>query len=276
MVLFPNAKVNLGLNVIARRPDGFHNIETVFLPVSLCDVLEFVESAEGQTHLTITGSNLDIPSNENLVVRAWRLMNENYKVPPVDIHLHKLIPTGAGLGGGSSDAAFMLKGLNEFFQCGANVKELERFASVLGSDCAFFIRNTQAYAEGKGEILEPVNIELKNYKILLINPAIHISTSEAYKGVVPQIPSKSLKQMIGLEKSEWQKNITNDFETSVFLKYPDIAAIKEKLITSGAVYAAMSGSGSTVYGIFHDNMDIHSILLHYSQYFCWFGEFIEN
>lgn len=274
MVLFPNAKINLGLNVTAKRTDGFHNIETIFLPVALCDVLEFVESTEGNTKLTVSGANLDGLSDDNLVVRAWKLMHDNYKIPPVDIHLHKLIPTGAGLGGGSADAAFMLKGLNEFFQCGATVKDLEKLAAVLGSDCAFFIRNTPAYAEGRGEILEPVNIELSNYRILLINPAIHVSTREAYEGVTPQIPAISLKQMMGMDKREWQKNIKNDFELSVFLKHPEIASIKEELMAFGAIYAAMSGSGSTVFGIFNRNTDIQPIILQFSKYFYWNGNFI--
>lgn len=274
MLLFPNAKINLGLNVTSRRSDGFHNIETVFLPVALCDVLEFVESVDDSTKLTVTGTNLDSPPEENLVFKAWKLMHENYKVPPLEIHLHKLIPTGAGLGGGSADAAFMLKGLNEFFQCGASIADLEKYAAMLGSDCAFFIRNSPAYAEGRGEILQPITIDLDNYRVLLINPAIHVSTKEAYEGVTPKIPEKSLRQILGLNKTQWQGNVKNDFETSVFIKYPKISAIKDKLINAGAIYASMSGSGSTVYGIFEKQMDLQFLIAEFSDIFYWNGDLI--
>lgn len=274
MVLFPNAKINLGLSVTSKRTDGFHNIETVFLPIGLCDVLEFVESTEGRTKLTVSGTCLEGTSEDNLVYRAWSLMNKNYGVPPVSIHLHKVIPTGAGLGGGSADAAFMLKGLNEFFKCGADIKKLELMAAALGSDCAFFIRNTAAFAEGRGEILHPVQINLSIHKVLLINPGIHVSTREAYEGVQPQLPQVSLNELSKLDKSEWQRTIQNDFEVSVFKKHPEIASIKEKLIEAGAVYAAMSGSGSTVFGIFPDLFDFQTLSDNYSNYFCWVGEFI--
>lgn len=276
MLLFPNAKINLGLNVTAKRPDGFHNIETIFIPISLCDVLEFVELPEGDTKLAVTGAVLDGLPDDNLVVKAWKLMHEKFDIPAIDIHLHKLIPTGAGLGGGSADAAFMLKGLNEFFQCGASDDELEKFASTLGSDCAFFIRNIPAYAEGRGEILEPISIKFYNYRILLINPAIHVATRDAYSGVIPEIPDTSLKQSVKLDIIEWQQYIKNDFEKSVFLKHPRIYEIKEKLISFGAVYAAMSGSGSTVYGIFNPEIDIQPLLAEYNGYFYWFGELTEK
>jgi 4-diphosphocytidyl-2-C-methyl-D-erythritol kinase len=276
MVLFPNAKINLGLHVTGKRPDDFHNIETIFLPIGLCDVLEIVESGKGLTQLTITGAKLDGKLENNLVFRAWQLMNEIYKIPPVDIHLHKLIPTGAGLGGGSSDAAFMLKGLNELFQCNVKINELEQLAAKLGSDCAFFIRNIPAYAEGRGEILQSLELDLNNYRILLINPAIHVSTREAYEGVIPQKPAVSLKEIIKLNEPDWQKNIKNDFERSVFQNHPEIQNIKEDLINSGAVYAAMSGSGSTVYGIFENSADFRAIEIMYKKYFTWIGELIQN
>jgi 4-diphosphocytidyl-2-C-methyl-D-erythritol kinase len=274
MVLFPNAKINLGLNVTEKRTDGFHNIETIFLPIALCDILEIVESNSNTTRLTITGAELDGATDDNLVMKAWKLMHEKFNIPAVEIHLHKIIPTGAGLGGGSADAAFMLKGLNEQFQCNAKVIELEELAAKLGSDCAFFIRNIPAYAEGRGELLEQVNIDLSNYKILLINPAIHVSTREAYEGVKPENPVISLKQMINLESKDWQKNIKNDFELSVFAKHQEIAKIKNELINDGALYAAMSGSGSTVYAIFQENMHIQEIISRYRKYFYWYGNFV--
>ena len=276
MVLFPNAKINLGLHVTGKRPDGFHNIETIFLPIDLSDILEIVESTDGKTNLTITGAELEGTSDDNLVVKAWKLMYEKYKIPAVDIHLHKLIPTGAGLGGGSSDAAFMLKGLNSLFQCNAKIGELEQMAATLGSDCAFFIRNSPAYAEGRGEILEPIDINLQNYRILLINPAIHVSTREAYEGVKPQISSISLKETIRLNGTEWQKNMKNDFEPTVFAKHNEIGDIKADLLNAGAIYAAMSGSGSTVYGIFEKSFDFRSLLIQYKKHFSWVGEVVEN
>ncbi len=250
MLIFPNAKINLGLRIIEKRPDGFHNIETIFLPIDLTDILEFIVAEENETTLNITGVQLKGNSNDNLLVKAWNIMNEIYDIPPVKIHLHKVIPIGAGLGGGSADAAFMLKGLNEYFECGCKCKELKEFALRLGSDCAFFIDNTPMFGTGRGEILEPLDIELHDYVILLVKPDIHIVTREAYSGIVPAMPTEQLKKIIRNPISDWQKLLINDFEHIVFEKYPEIRLLKNKLLEMGAIFAAMSGSGSAVYGIF--------------------------
>jgi 4-diphosphocytidyl-2-C-methyl-D-erythritol kinase len=270
MVLFPNAKINLGLNVTAKRPDGYHDIETIFLPIALRDVLEFIES--DKPIITITGFKLDENSADNLVIKAWRLMNQHYDIPPVEVHLHKIIPIGAGLGGGSSDAAFMLKGLNEHFQCGVSIPDLEKLASTIGSDCAFFIRNSTAFGKGRGEILEPVTVNLGNYQLFLVNPSIHISTKDAYAGVKPVVPEKSLKQLIGYDPKHWQKWIVNDFEKPIFKRFPEIGWIKSDLIKEGAIYASMSGSGSTLFGIFEHDANLEALKEHYRDFFCWTGK----
>jgi 4-diphosphocytidyl-2-C-methyl-D-erythritol kinase len=270
MILFPNAKINLGLNITAKRTDGYHNVETILLPIALCDILEFIES--GTSRITITGINLDEDPAQNLVVKAWNLMNQRYHIPPVEIHLHKIIPVGAGLGGGSADAAFMLKGLNEYFQCGASVCELEYMASTLGSDCAFFIQNSPAFATGRGEIIEPLTVNLKDYQLLLVNPSIHVSTKDAYSGIKPTLPKTPLKEILNKNIKDWQKLIINNFEKTTFAKFPEIGWIKSNLIKEGAVYSSMSGSGSTVFGIFESTVNLDKIKEHYSDFFIWNGK----
>jgi 4-diphosphocytidyl-2-C-methyl-D-erythritol kinase len=250
MLLFPNAKINLGLRVIGKRSDGFHNIETLFIPVSLSDALEFLPAKDQKTAITITGVELESRPVDNLVIKAWQLMHERFGVPPLEIHLHKIIPVGAGLGGGSADAAFMLKGINQSFDCRCSQETLEELASGIGSDCAFFIRNRPALGSGRGEILQNIELDLSGHEIMLVNPAIHISTREAYAGVKPSVPADKLTDLIGQNIESWQQTITNDFEHSVFKKYPEIRKLKEDLLESGAVYSSMSGSGSSVYGIF--------------------------
>ncbi len=250
MLLFPNAKINLGLRIIGKRTDGFHAIETVFLPLNLTDVLEFIEEGKNSTTMTVTGIVLEGDIEENLVVKAWHIMNEKFKIPPLSIHLHKTIPVGAGLGGGSADAAFMLKGLNEYFESGCSHAELKKYAAELGSDCAFFIDNRPALGSERGEVLELLEIDLHEYDILLIKPAIHVATREAYSGIIPQLPEKPLKELIKKPIKEWQETIINDFEESVFKRYPEIKILKNRLINMGALYASMSGSGSAVFGIF--------------------------
>jgi 4-diphosphocytidyl-2-C-methyl-D-erythritol kinase len=249
MVLFPNAKINLGLNITEKRPDGYHNIETCFFPIAICDILEFIET-KGET--TFESSGISIPGNarENLCMQAWKLIKDEYDIPPVKIFLHKQIPIGAGLGGGSSDAAYMLRGLNDYFKLNIEPEKLEVLASKLGSDCSFFIRNVPCFATGRGEILTPIELNIKGYKILLVNPGIHVGTSEAYAQVHPKQPEFSLSQSLKLPLDKWVEFISNDFEAGVFKKHPKIAQIKESIINAGAVYASMSGSGSSVYGIF--------------------------
>ena len=251
MVVFPNAKINLGLNVTERRPDGYHNIETVFYPIGLSDVLE-VEASENCADYSFSCSGIELGGDpeDNLIVRAYRLLRSEHQFPSIDISLIKQIPFGAGLGGGSADAAFMLKALNELFELKITPRKLEKFAVLLGADCPVFIKNKPVFATGIGNVFTPVKVSLKGKFLLLVKPDIHVSTPEAYSLVVPEKPLVSLNELIQCPMIEWKDTIKNDFETSVFTKYPEIETIKDCLYEQGAVYASMSGSGSSVYGIF--------------------------
>lgn len=260
MITFPNAKINLGLNITEKRPDGYHNLKTVFYPVPLEDALE-IHVQNNAPHATLHSplqkislhqAGLEIAGKEedNLVVKAYLLLNKAFDLPPVDVHLYKHIPSGAGLGGGSSDAAFMLKLLNERFGLGLTDGQLEEYAAGLGADCAFFIRNRATYAEGIGNLFSPVSLSLKGYQIVLVKPDIFVSTREAFSLIQPRQPEYSLEETITLPVSEWKKRLKNDFEASVFPQYPAIGKIKDKMYENGAIYAAMSGSGSSVFGLF--------------------------
>jgi len=252
MITFPMAKINIGLRVTGKRSDGFHDIETLFYPVNLCDALEFVV-AEGKVtddELTVTGIDIRTHNEKNLVIRAIKKMREKNPVPYLKIHLHKAIPTGAGLGGGSSDAASILKSINRCFNISLNEDVLRAYALELGSDCPFFIEPLPSIATGRGEELTTVTPILEGYNLVLINPGIHISTRDAYLNSIPDVPKKSLKQLIKTDPSDWKKYIKNDFEDFAFKLYPQIREIKKSLYLSGAFYASMSGSGSSVYGIF--------------------------
>ena len=251
MLLFPNAKINLGLNVVERRPDGYHNIETVFYPIGISDVLE-IEPSETCTDYSFSSSGIPLSGDpeENLVVKAYRLLRSQYQFPAIDISLCKQIPFGAGLGGGSADAAFMLKGLNELFELKITKRKLENLAAKLGADCPVFIKNKPVFATGIGNVFTPIKFSLRGYFLVLIKPDIHVSTPEAYSLVVPQKPEMSLLEIIQKPLSEWKTYMKNDFEQSVFAKHPAIENIKSKLYDMGAVYASMSGSGSSVFGIF--------------------------
>ncbi|MDD5184296.1 MAG: 4-(cytidine 5'-diphospho)-2-C-methyl-D-erythritol kinase [Paludibacter sp.] len=251
MLLYPNAKINLGLNVVERRTDGYHNIETVFYPIGLSDVLE-IEPSETCMDYSFSSSGIPIDGDpeDNLIVRAYRLLRREYQIPPVDISLFKQIPFGAGLGGGSSDAAFMLKGLNELFELKITTKKLERLAAKLGADCPVFIQNKPVFATGTGNVFTQIDLTLKDKFLVLVKPDIHVSTPEAYSLIIPENPEFSLRELIKKPISEWKSLIKNDFEKSVFIKYPAIEIIKNNLYDIGATYASMSGSGSSVYGIF--------------------------
>ncbi|MDR0748143.1 MAG: 4-(cytidine 5'-diphospho)-2-C-methyl-D-erythritol kinase [Tannerellaceae bacterium] len=257
MICFPNAKINLGLNVVSKRPDGYHNIETVFYPVPLKDALEVREA--GAFSFRQTGIPVDAPAAENLVVKAMNLLKAHYPLPPLEVHLLKAIPSGAGLGGGSSDAAFMLKLLNDFLQLAIPAERLEEMASAIGADCPFFIRNTPVFATGTGNLFEPVSLSLKGYGLCVIKPGIAVSTPEAYAMVTPKQPGASLKEIIKSPVNEWKHAMVNDFEESVFSKYPLIGRIKEELYEAGAVYASMSGSGSSVFGLFSPPTDLPAV-----------------
>ncbi len=252
MLVFPNAKINIGLYITGKREDGFHNIETVFYPVSSVDALEFIETGESTgTKLQVSGIPVD-DSGDNLCIRAWQILNREHKLPGIAVHLHKCIPIGAGLGGGSSDAAFMLRALNEYFDLGISGSRLTEYASRLGSDCAFFINNKPSFATGRGDILEETVLSLAGYTLVLVYPNISVSTAEAYSGIVAKEAPVSLREAILRPPEEWAGLITNDFEKPVFSMHPRIAEIKKQLYQSGAVYASMSGSGSSVFGIFDE------------------------
>ena len=256
MILFPNAKINIGLNVVSKREDGYHNINTVFLPVGkLFDILEVIPLLNGSEKDVLTVSGLDVPciSEDNLCLKAVNLMRQYIEIPPLNIFLHKIIPFGAGLGGGSSDAAFMLKLLNEMYQADFDVTKLEIIASKIGADCPFFIKNQATYAEGTGNIFSLLDSELPNLWLELIVPQVHVSTAFAYKTIIPCTPKNELKTAVFQPIDTWKKNIINDFEKPVFTEFPELKKIKEKLYEKGALYASMSGSGSSVFGLFHQN-----------------------
>lgn len=255
MLNFPNCKINLGLHVTEKRADGYHNIETVFYPINWCDVLEIIESTDhtipfkwSQTGIAISGNTED-----NLIYKAWKLINEQVTLPPLKVHLHKTLPMGAGLGGGSSDAAHFINLIDTKFQLNLGSELKLNIASQLGSDCAFFIKNTPIYAGGKGDEFSPILVDLSSYYILLIYPNIHSNTKEAYEGLIPKHPLYNLSHIISNEPiTKWKSLLVNDFEPSIFKKYPEIELLKNKLYESGALYASLSGSGSSVFGIFKD------------------------
>lgn len=253
MITFPNAKINIGLNITEKRTDGYHNLETIFYPIDLCDSLEFVQNDE--TQFNCTGLKIEGEPENNLILKAYKLLKEEFDLPNIDIHLHKAIPMGAGLGGGSADAAFMLKMLNDEFCLGLSSQELEQKAAKLGADCAFFIKNKPTLAKGIGNIFEPTTINLSGYHIVLIKPEVHVSTAEAYRGCKPQRWTTPLEVAIKRPISEWKNCIFNDFEKTVFVAHPELAKIKDMLYAKGAVYAAMSGSGSTIYGLFENTIN---------------------
>ena len=289
MITFPNAKINIGLNVVAKRSDGYHDIETVFYPVLLQDALEIklmrpLDPAQLRKRieagllvqpddtffpyrllprkedfpccsLEMTGNEFPFKAADNLVVKAYLMLQQDFDLPSIDIKLYKHIPSGAGLGGGSSDCAFMISLLNRRFNLRMRQSTMERYAARLGSDCAFFITNTPSIATGRGEILNPISLSLKGYTILLVKPDVAVSTAEAYAGVTPHKPETALADAVMRPVSEWKDCVFNDFEPSVFAKYPLLADIKEKLYSLGAEYAAMTGSGSTIYGLFRTPLD---------------------
>jgi 4-diphosphocytidyl-2-C-methyl-D-erythritol kinase len=253
MISFPPCKINLGLRILRKRSDGYHDIETCFFPIGWTDVLEIIPASEtkfNQTGIAIAGD-----ANANIVYKAYELMKRDFNIGPVEIHLHKIIPHGAGLGGGSSDAAHALKLLNTIFQLNLSLEQLKKYALMLGSDCPFFLETKPMLGTGRGEILEPFSVDLSGKYLTLIKPDVHVSTAEAYRDVVPETPSVSLRDLLKSPLNSWRELIINDFEKSVFLRYPEIKQIKDFLYDEGAVYACMSGSGSTVYGIFNTQFD---------------------
>ncbi|MEO3406545.1 4-(cytidine 5'-diphospho)-2-C-methyl-D-erythritol kinase [Mucilaginibacter sp. CAU 1740] len=254
MILFPNAKINIGLNITERRPDGYHNLETIFYPLDIKDALEVVASDK----LSFTSSGLEIPGRmeDNLCIKGYHMLKQDHDLPPVNIHLHKQIPIGAGLGGGSSDAAYFIRLMNEEFKLDLSVEEMTDYARRLGADCAFFIENKPVFAFERGDEFETIKLDLSAYKIVLVMPPVHISTSEAFRGVVPAQPKESLFDLIQLPIADWKKYIKNDFETSIFKNHAEIRGVKAALYEAGAIYSSMSGSGASVFGIFEGTPDV--------------------
>lgn len=258
MIIFPKAKINLGLRITGKRHDGYHDIETIFYPVNLFDALEFVVSSGTQNNdsLTVTGLETGGVPENNLVMKGVRLLREEFSFPVLKIHLHKAIPAGAGLGGGSSDAAGIIAGINKYFGLSIADEKMEAISLKIGSDCPFFLKSIPSMARGRGEIMEPIDSKLSDYYILLVNPGISISTKEAYQNCNPRHPTSDLRQLVSRPVEQWKGLIINDFEESVFAKYPQISEIKKNLYSSGALYSSMSGSGSTVFGIFNTKPEI--------------------
>lgn len=266
MIVYPNAKINIGLNIVSGRPDGYHNLETVFYPVNLCDTLSIETSESAHTTLTVEGIHIEGNTDNNLVMKAYRLLEKDFQLPAVSMKLIKGIPSQAGLGGGSSDAAFTLKTLNNLFDLNLNVEQLESYAAMLGADCPFFIKNKPVFAEGTGNIFSPIDFSLKGCYILLVKPDVYISTKEAFQHVSPHYPGKKLTELLMQSPEKWKDVVKNDFEDSVFPQHPILETIKTQLYNRGAVYASMSGSGSSVYGIFRqETQDMEKL---FSAYFC--------
>ena len=268
MITFPHAKINIGLQVTERRPDGYHNLDTVFYPIPIQDALEVIvaEGADYDCRLHISGIEIAGDPETNLVVRAYRLLAADYTLPSVDIYLHKHIPTGAGLGGGSADASFMLRLLNEMFALGISTDKLEAYAAQLGADCPFFITGRPVYATGIGNEFHPIDLDLSGWHLVVVKPDVFVSTKEAYSMVRPAKPEVTLDQKIALPLDEWKESISNDFEEGIFALHPELNDIKAKLYALGARYAAMSGSGSALFGLFEQPLaDVEE---HFPGCFC--------
>ncbi|WP_462263062.1 4-(cytidine 5'-diphospho)-2-C-methyl-D-erythritol kinase [Ferruginibacter sp.] len=261
MIVFPNCKINLGLHILSKRQDGFHNLETVFYPIALKDALEIIPSPASSIEFTGSGLTVDGKEDDNICIKAYQLLKRDFpQLPFIKMHLHKAIPMGAGLGGGSADGAFTLQLLNTKFNLGLSLQQLIDYALQLGSDCPFFIINKPCYATGRGELLEGIDITLADYKIAIVNPGIHVNTGWAFSQITPAEPHKKIKEIIAQPIASWKAELINDFEAPVFEKYTEIKNIKEAMYNEGAVYAAMSGSGSTVYGIFEKQISLPSFI----------------
>lgn len=275
MVVFPNCKINLGLNILNKRADGFHNLETVFYSIMIKDALEVIKSSvishqsivnshqslvnshQSLVDFTTTGLSINGDEQNNLCIKAYHLLKKDFPdLPTIQMHLHKAIPIGAGLGGGSADGAFALKLLNEKFKLQLSLDQLKNYALQLGSDCPFFIINKPCFATSRGEVLEEINLDLSAFNFVMVNPNIHINTGWAFYNITPALPKKSIKEIIQQPINTWKNELLNDFEKPVFEQYPEIKNIKENLYEQGALYASMSGTGSTVFGIFEKQVSI--------------------
>ncbi len=269
MLFFPNAKINIGLDILRKREDGFHDLETVFYPVPLKDALEVVRNESNDISFKQTGLTVDSEKGDNLCEKALALLKKEHELPGLKMHLHKTIPMGAGLGGGSSDASFSLIAANKLFNLGLDKEQLKSYAALLGSDCPFFIENTPMLAEGRGEILKNINLSLKGYFLVLVHPSVHISTPKAYGMITPLIPEISLSERIKQPIENWKDVLKNDFEEPIFKEFKELKKIKETLYENGAVYAAMTGSGSALYGIFKEEIDLSNEFVEYFVFQDW-------
>ncbi len=249
MICFPNCKINIGLNILNKRDDGFHEIQSVFYPVPIADALEINHFNE--TTISIYGSKIQGDLASNLIYKAWKLLNANHQIGPVAISLLKKIPSGGGLGGGSADGSFMLNLLNDFFQLELSIEKREEYAAILGSDCPFFIKNKPSIVTGRGEYMRPINLDLVGYHLLLVNPKIHISTQEAFQIITPKNQLEFNPYAIeSLNLDYWKNHLINDFEEPILRKYPEIKVIKDQIKDLGAAYTSLSGTGSTYFGLF--------------------------
>ncbi|MBK9401549.1 MAG: 4-(cytidine 5'-diphospho)-2-C-methyl-D-erythritol kinase [Bacteroidetes bacterium] len=256
MLVFPPVKVNLGLSIIEKRKDGYHSIESVFFPVPWTDALEVVIT--DHQNITFNSTGLPIPGDQanNLIIRAFNLLAKEHRLPGLNFHLHKILPMGAGLGGGSSNGAYALKLINEVCKLGISMKELEKMAAELGSDCPFFIESTPKFVSGRGEILEPIKINLQHWHMLIVMPPVAVGTADAYSRITPKVPETSIRQIISLPPEQWKDQLINDFEATVIQRYPVIGEIKKRMYEQGAAYASMSGSGAAVFGLFRSEPDL--------------------
>ena len=247
MIVYPNAKINIGLNVLEKRADGYHELASVFYPVKdLCDILEILPSTE----FSFSSSGIKIPGEGNICAKAFEMLKQDFEIDNVKIHLHKQIPIGAGLGGGSADGAFILKAMNLLFDLKLSTAQLEKYALQLGADCPFFIENIPKYVQGVGEKMMGVDLDLSAYELRFIFPELHISTAEAYAEIIPQLPTTNLLDLISQPIQSWKGKVKNDFEISTFTKHPKLKVMKAQLYADGARYASMSGTGSVLYGVF--------------------------
>lgn len=270
MILFSPAKINLGLQILERREDGFHNLRSLMYPTGLCDIIEIDQLSEGHHPVRFSQSGIRFEDDleENLCIKAWNLMTSECQLPPVSIHLHKQIPVGAGLGGGSSNASTTLKGLNQLAGSPLPEKKIAVLAGQLGSDCPFFLHQGPMMMEGRGELLSPVIVSLDSYYLAILFPGIHISSAEAYRAVSPAVPEADLRKMIQLPPDQWEGQIRNDFEASAFQRHPLLEKLKSCLYQAGARYASLSGSGSALYGVFDSDPELPEQL---KGYLIWKG-----
>ncbi len=270
MICFPNCKINLGLSVLRKRKDGYHDIESILYPVPVNDILDIVVSKDGKFQFDQTGIKVPGPDTDNLCVKAYKKIKTYLGDSTVKMHLHKLIPPGSGLGGGSSDGAYALKIINDLFSLNLSNDELLSMAGELGNDCPFFINNVPSLVSGRGELLNPIDLKLEGYKIVIVKPDININTTYAYSKIIPYENHKSLMDIIRNPVTEWKDQLKNDFEIPVFQLYPEIQSVKEMLYDMGAVYSSMTGSGSAVYGVFEEAPEIKDFP---PRYFVWSGRF---